>query len=140
MSIISSFPLYSLFSTPSCLLHLALYIAFLFSDHLITVYIFPQGAGLEANKSAGLIISDHSLVLQKVRRGSAGVYMCAAQNREGKGVSNNVKLNVMCEYTGTIYMSHSLLTRISVMYNIAHKRKYYENEKMDDKYGRPFYL
>lgn len=54
-----------------------------------------NGEVLEANRSAGLIISDHSLVLQKVRRGSAGVYTCAAHNREGKGASNTVKLNVM---------------------------------------------
>lgn len=61
--------------------------------------ISPQGDELGANKSAGLLISDHSLVLQKVKRVRAGVYMCAAHNREGKGVSNSVKLNVMCEYT-----------------------------------------
>ncbi|XP_045133335.1 nephrin-like [Portunus trituberculatus] len=56
---------------------------------------FHNGEILEANRSAGLIISDHSLVLQKVRRERAGVYTCAAHNREGKGVSNSVKLNVM---------------------------------------------
>ncbi|KAG0718039.1 Nephrin [Chionoecetes opilio] len=54
-----------------------------------------QGEALQANRSAGLIISDHSLVLQRVGRGRAGVYTCVAHNREGKGVSNGVKLNVM---------------------------------------------
>lgn len=46
-------------------------------------------------------------MLQKVQRGSAGVYKCEAQNREGKGVSNSVKLNVMCKYTCDSSGNHS---------------------------------
>lgn len=78
---------------------LFLCISFFCVDSLPLAWLLPQGVLLEANKSAGLLISDNSLVLQKVQRGSAGVYMCAAHNREGKGVSNNVKLNVMCKYS-----------------------------------------
>ncbi|XP_042204213.1 nephrin-like isoform X2 [Homarus americanus] len=61
--------------------------------HRVTWY--HNGNLLETNKSAGLFISDESLVLQKVQRGRAGVYTCAAQNLEGQGLSNAITLNVM---------------------------------------------
>ncbi|XP_071530540.1 nephrin-like isoform X2 [Panulirus ornatus] len=61
--------------------------------HRVTWY--HNGELLETNKSAGLLISDHSLVLQKVERGRAGVYTCVAHNLEGQGRSNAVTLNVM---------------------------------------------
>ncbi|XP_069943594.1 nephrin-like isoform X2 [Cherax quadricarinatus] len=61
--------------------------------HRVTWY--HNGDLLETNKSAGLLISDQSLVLQKVKRGRAGEYTCAAHNLEGQGLSNAVKLNVM---------------------------------------------
>ncbi|CAB3374611.1 Hypothetical predicted protein [Cloeon dipterum] len=48
------------------------------------------------NVSAGVIISDNSLVLQGVTRFNAGYYTCIASNSEGKGSSNPVELRVMC--------------------------------------------
>lgn len=56
---------------------------------------FHNGELLETNRSAGLLISGTSLVLQKVRRERAGVYTCAAHNSEGQGSSNAVSLNIM---------------------------------------------
>ncbi|XP_066977555.1 nephrin-like [Macrobrachium rosenbergii] len=56
---------------------------------------YHNGELLEANKSAGLLISENSLVLQKVKRKRAGDYTCAAHNLEGQGLSNSVKLNIM---------------------------------------------
>ncbi|XP_065338846.1 B-cell receptor CD22-like isoform X3 [Cloeon dipterum] len=47
------------------------------------------------NVSAGVIISDNSLVLQGVTRFNAGYYTCIASNSEGKGSSNPVELRVM---------------------------------------------
>ncbi|CAL4137311.1 unnamed protein product, partial [Meganyctiphanes norvegica] len=61
--------------------------------HLVKWYL--DGTLLEANKSAGLIISGQSLVLQKVGRERAGQYTCSAHNQEGQGLSNGVNLNVM---------------------------------------------
>lgn len=60
--------------------------------------MFLQGRELQHNVSAGVILSDQSLVLQGVTRLSAGDYACMAANGEGKGTSNLVALNVMCEY------------------------------------------
>ena len=45
----------------------------------------------------GVILSSGSLVLQRVRRRSAGNYTCVASNVEGDTASNPIKLNVMCE-------------------------------------------
>lgn len=50
------------------------------------------------NISAGVILSDVSLVLQGVTKHTAGDYTCLAANIEGKGISNPVNLKVMCEY------------------------------------------
>lgn len=49
------------------------------------------------NVSGGVILSDHSLVLQGVTRNTAGEFTCLAANTEGKGTSNPVNLKVMCK-------------------------------------------
>ncbi|XP_067006836.2 nephrin [Anabrus simplex] len=56
---------------------------------------FHDGQELHHNVTAGLILSDQSLVLQGVTRHSAGDYTCLAANPEGKGSSNPVALRVM---------------------------------------------
>ena len=56
-----------------------------------------QGHEIHHNVTAGIILSDHSLVLQGVTRHTAGDYTCLAANTEGKGTSNPVTLRVMCE-------------------------------------------
>jgi hypothetical protein len=61
-----------------------------------------QGHEIHHNVTAGIILSDHSLVLQGVTRHTAGDYTCLAANTEGKGTSNPVPLRVMCEYTFAI--------------------------------------
>ncbi|XP_044013453.1 nephrin-like [Aphidius gifuensis] len=50
---------------------------------------------LKNNATSGIVLSDHSLVLQRLTRASAGEYKCLAANSEGKTASNTVKLQVM---------------------------------------------
>ncbi|KAK9497542.1 hypothetical protein O3M35_004243 [Rhynocoris fuscipes] len=56
---------------------------------------FHNGQELHHNVSGGVILSDHSLVLQGVTRNTAGEFTCLAANTEGKGTSNPVNLKVM---------------------------------------------
>lgn len=57
---------------------------------------------LPQNVSKGVIISNHSLVLQGVSRTTAGNYSCVGFNSEGDGTSPPFELNVMCEYLSII--------------------------------------
>ncbi|XP_063231784.1 protein turtle homolog A-like [Bacillus rossius redtenbacheri] len=56
---------------------------------------YHNGREMHHNVSAGVILSDQSLVLQGVTKHSAGEYTCLAANIEGKGSSNPVMLRVM---------------------------------------------
>ncbi|KAG8253862.1 hypothetical protein J6590_024216 [Homalodisca vitripennis] len=56
---------------------------------------FHNGQELHHNVTSGVILSDHSLVLQGVTRQTAGDFTCLAANTEGKGTSNPVALKVM---------------------------------------------
>ncbi|XP_037799544.1 nephrin-like, partial [Penaeus monodon] len=49
---------------------------------------------LNHNVSAGVIVSNHALVLQRVVRAWAGLYSCHALNPVGDGVSNTLRLDV----------------------------------------------
>lgn len=60
--------------------------------------LFIQEEELHYNVTAGIVLSDHSLVLQSITRESAGKYSCTAVNVEGRASSNVVNLEVMCEY------------------------------------------
>ncbi|XP_021945127.1 nephrin isoform X2 [Folsomia candida] len=54
-----------------------------------------NGVILQHNASAGIIMSNQSLVLQKVKRNLIGQIMCSATNIQGDGRSNPVELKVM---------------------------------------------
>ncbi|XP_035725902.1 hemicentin-1-like isoform X4 [Vespa mandarinia] len=56
---------------------------------------FKDGKELKNNATAGVILSDHSLVLRGLTRHSAGDYTCLAANSEGKTASNPVTLQIM---------------------------------------------
>ncbi|XP_076366981.1 neural cell adhesion molecule 2-like [Tachypleus tridentatus] len=53
-----------------------------------------EGQELQTNTSAGIIISNQSLVLQKVGRSNRGRYSCIATNSEGQGESKSLHLKV----------------------------------------------
>lgn len=57
-----------------------------------------QSKELKNNSTAGVVLSDHSLVLQGLTRYSAGDYTCLAANSEGKTASNPVSLQIMCKW------------------------------------------
>lgn len=63
-----------------------------------TTVLLLQGVEMHQNVSAGIILTDQSLVLQSVTRASAGDYTCLAANTEGKGTSNPVTLRIRCKY------------------------------------------
>lgn len=56
-----------------------------------------EGRPLYSDPSAGVIVSNQSLVLQKVRRENRGKYQCVSSNSEGQGTSNKVFLRVNCK-------------------------------------------
>ncbi|XP_015518297.1 hemicentin-1 isoform X3 [Neodiprion lecontei] len=56
---------------------------------------FKDGKELKNNATAGVVLSDYSLVLQGLTRSSAGEYTCLAANSEGKTASNSVPLQIM---------------------------------------------
>ena len=60
------------------------------------------------NVGSGVIILDHSLVLQKVSKTHSGVYTCTAHNSEGDGVSNSFRLNVRCK----LLKKHTFVTQV----------------------------
>ncbi|CAO1433884.1 unnamed protein product [Diamesa serratosioi] len=55
---------------------------------------YHNGTELHHNVTAGIILSDQSLVLQSVTKSLAGDYTCLAANVEGRGTSNPVTLRV----------------------------------------------
>lgn len=52
---------------------------------------------MQQNSTAGIIMSNQSLVLQRIDRTAAGIYTCLATNMEGHGESNALQLPVKCE-------------------------------------------
>lgn len=60
----------------------------------------PQGLEVFQDMKAGIIVSQRNLVLQMVRRTSAGNYTCTADNALGTTVSNVVPLSIRCEWLG----------------------------------------
>lgn len=67
-----------------------------------------EGTILFSDPSSGIIISNQSLVLQRVKRQSRGRYWCAAINSEGRGESNEFYLKVLCKYSNPFVSSFPL--------------------------------
>lgn len=65
---------------------------------VVLYHLLPQSEQVMHNQNNGVIISNHSLVLQKVTRSQAGSYTCEASNVEGDEVSNPVAITIMCKF------------------------------------------
>ena len=67
-------------------------------DVVFNLFFLPhQGRELIHNVQKKVIISNQSLVLQKVTRADSGVYTCTSHNAEGDGMSNSINLDVRCK-------------------------------------------
>lgn len=56
-----------------------------------------QGLELNDDIASGIIVSNRSLVLQRVTKKAAGLFACQATNAEGHSTSNQLQLNVKCK-------------------------------------------
>ena len=68
-------------------------------DWMYITNIDFQGVEIQQNSSAGIIMSNQSLVLQQIDRHTAGNYQCLATNLEGQGHSNELSIPVKCKPT-----------------------------------------
>ena len=60
-------------------------------------FISFQGAKLKDDIASGIIVSNRSLVMQRVTKKAAGLFSCRATNAEGHSTSNELQLNVKCK-------------------------------------------
>ena len=65
--------------------------------HALWFFSLFQGVVLSPDAGRGVIVSNRSLVLQRVGRFRAGGYRCAARNSEGHAESNAVDLRIKCK-------------------------------------------
>ena len=63
---------------------------------------FQQGQLVKQNLKGGILLSGVNLVLQRVRRDSAGNYTCSATNELGTATSNSDELTVMCKLESSL--------------------------------------
>ncbi|XP_008195943.1 hemicentin-2 isoform X1 [Tribolium castaneum] len=84
---------------------------------------FHDGTLVSQNMSSGVIISTHSLVLQRVTRWQSGAYTCLAANPRGENVSNPVMLRVryapVCRDTEMAVIGASLNEVIKVRCHVS---------------------
>ena len=59
--------------------------------------LFFQGESLYQNSGSGVIITNQSLVLQRIDRTRSGGYTCQASNLVGRGSSQEIFLDVKCK-------------------------------------------
>ena len=61
------------------------------------LYFYFQDKKLADDIANGIIVSNRSLVLQRVTKKAAGIFTCQATNAEGYSTSNELQLNVKCK-------------------------------------------
>lgn len=73
------------------------------------VWLF-EGRPLLNDPVSGILLTNQSLVMQRVRREHRGYYQCVASNPEGVTASNKVFLNVLCECLSVVITLPGLTT------------------------------
>nr|XP_045595441.1 nephrin-like [Procambarus clarkii] len=77
-----------------------------------------EGQELHHNVSAGVIVSNQSLVMQRVGRAASGQYSCVASNIQGDGYSNpqllRVKYSPVCRQRQMVYLGAARYEQVSV--------------------------
>lgn len=71
---------------------------------------------LLTSQSSGIIVTNQSLVLQKVRRQHSGRYQCMAFNIEGDSLSDAIDLKVKCKANSS---ANESMTRSSKLFFIS---------------------
>ena len=71
----------------------------------VNFYFYFQGKKLADDIANGIIVSNRSLVLQRVTKKAAGIFTCQATNAEGYSTSNELQLNVKCKLHSFIFHS-----------------------------------
>lgn len=83
---------------------------------------------LHGNVSMGIIISNQSLVLQRVGKRHRGRYQCVASNSEGEGTSEEVRLDVQCTFNFGLFASHTYIVAKLFLFldikSISHSRSH----------------
>jgi hypothetical protein len=74
------------------------------------------GRPVQADRRSGVITTHSSLVLQKVRRSSAGQYECVAHNQLGQSLSAPFMLRVQCK---CIYASSFFFGLFSFLFAVS---------------------
>ena len=59
--------------------------------------LFFQGKRLEENVGGGVLVHNHTLVVQQVSLDQAGLYTCVASNTVADGESNALHLDIKCK-------------------------------------------
>ena len=72
---------------------------------------------LRHNTTEGIILTNQSLVLQRISRRRSGSYTCQAVNDVGRGASQPIFLNVKCKYSYTSRkpgVAHTLSSSLNI--------------------------
>ena len=72
--------------------------------YVCKLYFYFQGKKLADDIANGIIVSNRSLVLQRVTKKAAGIFTCQATNAEGHSTSNELQLNVKCKLHSFIFI------------------------------------
>ena len=92
-----------------------------FIEKQLKMHFSFQGIELRHNTSEGIILTNQSLVLQRISRRRSGSYTCQAANEVGRGSSQNIFLNVKCKICFSPFITSLHSYRISNPFDIQNQ-------------------